>query len=776
MAQMASLYWIEAALAGILPTLWMFLGVGLPWAYAALSVRHWPSKAMIGATALALGPAVMTAWMLVLGLAGAQLDARLIRPPWILAGSAALAVCGCLIAWRKRRQFVPRSSPAPPRAFDEKLIIALITIAVALRWIHTAFWTFTAYDALWVFGYQGRLYYLEGMIPNAIDYYPPFLSLQFAYVQALIGGINDQAARMVIPMLHIGSILAAYLLGESLASRRAGLICAALWSLHPYVGLWATVGDLEIPLTFLFTLAAVFFLRAWRHETRPSAGRHEALLAGVMLGIALFTKPTAGAFIWGLLLLLALDLIRKRFDRRRWRPRLVLVCWTLLACLPLGAVWYLRNLALGHDAITWPKAIWLTRALRSGDYLAPLLVALFIAFVALALRTKLNGRALLAGAVGVALVTAGALASSAWLFPQRVEPPASRINGAEAALIVVGLGLIGASLRGRFSKPISPANAQLISAGGWGLLLALPYFITFYFSYSYHFRLGFAVLPLLCLPTAIALSLLLKPAAITSWRGIVRRGYYALLCCLSLPGVVAVGTDVTWSPIWLLNDELDSDIRKYQYFNPSLMEMVFGLQDFMRDTGAEPIVLAPGEERLPFFFPQMRILDQPVARLADYEALGATHFIYGAKAREAYRQAGLDPRETQLIAALGRIDMFRKAREHHDGNFSYELYQSQDIGARHVLPSIYANAQGKEIAITFGNRIRLRTHGAFPPVIFEGTPITLDLAWRALEKLDRRLEFSLRMQNADTKEIAHTWNLPPARASSWRVFDDLLGG
>ena len=714
---MASLYWIEAALAGLPPTLWMFFGVGLPWALASLSPRHWHSKAMILATALALGPALMTAWMLVLGVAGAQLDARLLTPAWILSGSATIAGVGCLIGWRKRRLYVPKQSEAPPRSFDEKLIVALIVLAVALRWVHTAFWTFTAYDALWVFGYQGRLYFLEGLIPNTIDYYPPFLSLQYAYVQALVGGINDQAARTVIPMLHIGSILAAYLLGEGLANRRVGLICAALWGLHPYVGLWSTIGDLEIPLTFSFTMAAVFFLRAWNGDGDPSERPHEALLAGLMLGIALFTKPTAGAFIWGLSLLLAVDLAHKRFDFHRWRPRCALVCWTLLASLPLGGVWYLRNLALGHDAITFPKAIWLARALRSGDYLAPFLVALIVAGVALVLRSQLKGRALVTGAAGMALVAGGALASSAWLFPQRVDPPASYISGAEAALMVAGLCLIGFSLRRRFLAPMGQENARFIGAGAWALLLTLPYFVTYFFSYSYHFRLGFAVWPLLCLPTAIALSMLLKPATIANLRGGLRRGYYALLCCLSLPGVVAVGTDLTLKPIWLLNDELDSDIRKYQYFNPSLIEMVFGLQDYMLDTGAAPIVLAPGEERLPFFFPRTRILDQPVTRLADYDALGATHFIYGAKAREAYRGAGLDPLDTQLVAALGRIDMFRKAREHHDGNFSYELYESHGISARHVLPPVYANAKGDEIAIVYDDRIRLRTQGAFPPTI-----------------------------------------------------------
>ncbi|MCY3865869.1 MAG: hypothetical protein OXG68_10575 [Chloroflexi bacterium] len=88
---MTSTYWIEESLAGIVPTLWMFLGVGLPWAYAVLSRRFWPSTALIGATALALGPAWMTAWTLLLGVAGAQLEARMLQPEWVLLGSVVVS-------------------------------------------------------------------------------------------------------------------------------------------------------------------------------------------------------------------------------------------------------------------------------------------------------------------------------------------------------------------------------------------------------------------------------------------------------------------------------------------------------------------------------------------------------------------------------------------------------------------------------------------------------------------------------------------------------------
>ncbi len=759
---MAATYWIEESLAGLLPALWMFLGLGLPWAFAVAPRRYWRARALIGAVALALGPAWMTAWMLVLGLVGAQLQARLLTPEWILPGSVVIAGIGCLAAWRKRANLEPSLPPAPPFAFDEKLIIALIAIAVALRWIHTAFWPFTAYDALWVFGYQGRLFFLEGNIPKTIDYYPPFLSLQFAYVQALIGEINDHAARMVIPLLHIGSILAAYLLGERLARRRVGLLAAALWGLQPVVGQWAVIGDLEIPLAFSFTLAAVFFLRAWRSDQPPAERRQEALLAGLMLGIALFTKPTAGAFIWGVLLLLAVDFSFKRFQLGCWQPRFSVAFWTGLACLPMGALWYLRNLALGHEVITLPKAVWLTRALRSGDYLLPLTLAAVLVWLALAVRLKPSKRNLSLGAIGILLLLAGLLASNALLFPARVDPPASAIQPAEVLLMAAGLAIGGYSLRQRYLAASDQPLTGMISAGGWALLLALPYFATYFLSYSYHYRLGFAILPLLCLPSALALSTLLDRDRILNWSKRKRRCYYLALCCLSLPGIVAPAFDVTWSSLWLAKETLDSDIKKYQVFNPSLLEVVFGLDDYVRDTGEAPIVLAPGEERLPFFYPQLRIIDQTVTRLADYEDLEASHFIYGAKAREAYLDAGLEARQTQLVAALGRIDLFENVREHFDGHLSYQLFASPDIGSRRILPPAYAKGAHNQTAVVFDGRIRLRTHGAYPPKIFNNTPITLELNWQALAPIESRLEFWLHFVNADTNQVAQEWKLPPA--------------
>ncbi|PJF20259.1 MAG: hypothetical protein CUN56_17070, partial [Phototrophicales bacterium] len=106
----------------------------------------------------------------------------------------------------------------------------------------------------------------------------------------------------------------------------------------------------------------------------------------------------------------------------------------------------------------------------------------------------------------------------------------------------------------------------------------------------------------------------------------------------------------------------------------------------MTASGNEPIIVAPGEQRLHFFFPQMQIIDQKITTLAEFEALNATHFLYGTQARWAYERSGILPAETQLIAALGRKDYFELTKYHNDATFSYEFYQRVNTADRYQKP------------------------------------------------------------------------------------------
>ncbi|MBZ0302113.1 MAG: glycosyltransferase family 39 protein, partial [Anaerolineae bacterium] len=453
---------MTATLAAVPALLGVYGGLGLPWALVALPRQDWADRGTVLALGFGFGPLLLTAWMFVLGTIGAASDTPLLRLDWILAGVVILALAGATLAWRKSRLPFAHTEPDNPGlAFDEKLLIGLIAAALLLRLVSIAFWPFTAYDALWVFGYEGRLYTLLGTIPHAIDYYPQFMPLQYTFAQLAVGGLSDHAARAVILFTHLGSILAVYTLGKQTLSRRVGLFAAALWALYPHVGEWARFGDLEIPVTFLFTLSAAFFLRAWM---KPEQRRRYALTAGLCLGGAMWTKPTAGALIWGVLLLLAVDLVRLRFDWRAWRPRFEVALIMGLACLPLGAVWYVRNGLLGHALIDLPTGFWLTQAARSGVEFGWPLLALLILFAYLYLGPVPQRPHLRGGLVGLALILAG-------LLPSILDP--HRLGLLEWALLAVGAWLLWRAwwpLIRAESKPL-PAAAIVV---GWALLLALP--------------------------------------------------------------------------------------------------------------------------------------------------------------------------------------------------------------------------------------------------------------------------------------------------------------
>jgi hypothetical protein len=392
-------YWLNSTLAALPALLWVYIGLGLPWALALLPRKDWRDRALVVCLALAVGPALLTAWMFVLGTVGGAHDA-LLRLDLILAGTVVLAAGGALLAWRKVQNYNARTQDSEPEelvhptptplhrdgegegglaisaswwfrslAIDEKLLVALIAIALALRWLTTAYWPFTAYDELWVYGYEGRLYTLLGYIPQKIGYYPQFLPLQYTFAQLAVGGVDDHAARAMIPFLHVGSILAVYVLGARLFNRRTGIVAAALWALYPHVGEWAHVGDLEIVQTFLLTTMAAFFFMSWEgHEPR----RRYAFIAGLILGIALWTKPTAGAFIWGVMLLIAVELV-KHLSRDAavgtWRPshcehRVSSGPAYRAGCIPLDGVWYVRNALLEAPAVKLPGDFWLALAQR----------------------------------------------------------------------------------------------------------------------------------------------------------------------------------------------------------------------------------------------------------------------------------------------------------------------------------------------------------------------------------------------------------------------------
>lgn len=736
-------YWISQAIVFLPPFLWICFGVGIPLALAVLPRRDWRDRAQVAAVGMILGPAALTAWMFMLGMwgalqAGQGLDGRVITLPNVVIGTLAVAFIGGLLAWRKRNE-PTTDNDEPRREFDIWLIASLVGAALVVRWLVISFWPFTAYDALWVYGYQGRLYTLLGYIPDSIDYYPQFMQLQYTFGQLFAGGIDDHAARAGLILLHLAAILAVYTLGSRLINRRTGLIAAGIWALYPHVGEWSRAGDLEILLANLFTLAAAFFLRAWFGE---APRLRYAALGGLMLGIGMWTKPTMGAFIWGVALLGLLELVRVRFNWRTALPRIQVIVVTGLFSIPFGAVWYVRNILLGHAPIDFPPDFWLTQAERSGNEFGWIIVSVIVlvAWLYLSPQPRRPDTRLVVG--GVALVAAG-------VVPSILSP--RPMIWLEFAALIGGLGLLALALIPFARQFWTSSQRQTAVRVGWALGLALPYFVTWFYSYSYHYRLSFAIVPLLILPTAAVLAEWTRTA-----RGSARVVWRVTVILLALPGIVSAVYDVNegWDYLW--TDAMPDDTARYRSGNAALMNVVDGLQIWKDEHPSEELrISAPRVDRLPFFFPADSVnVDDAFTQLSDLD--GMAYLVYGAPESVGAYQT-INPLENQVVGALGRRDIIRRAWGLDDGIFRYDVYEL-NLAGRFTRPQPNGPAEGD---VVFGGFARYLGYDIGGLEFWDGRRLVFHLYWEVLAPADDDYMTFVHLISADG-QLVETWDGPVA--------------
>ncbi len=749
-------YWIADTLAATPAFAWIFFGLGIPYALVLLPRRDWNRRIEVIALAFALAPAILSATMFILSTIGIPFTWEI-----VFGSTVVLALIGVVLAWRKTRL---SSSLLPSLnseawgwgvgsfALDECLLIILIIAALVVRWFVIAYWAFTAYDSLWVYGYEGRLYTLLGHIPNAIGYYPQFMPLQYTYAQLLFG-INDHAARAGLIFLHVGAILAAFVLGSRLFNRRTGLILAAIWALHPHLGEWSRAGDLEIPLAFLFTMAAAYTLIAWQQRDR-----RYALIAGVMLGIGMWIKPTMGAFVIGMALMGLIELIRVRFSLKQVIPRLQIALITVGAALPLGGVWYVRNLLLGHQPVDFPSGFWQTLAAQSGVEFGWLLLALIVLLVYLFTRQNrprvipvLISVVLIVVALLPTLIPFWALSLSAifpeWTWLEPLMMPARRLNVLEWIALVVGVLILLIALR---PKQL-PASVVKI---GWAAALALPYALVWFFFYSYHYRLSFAVVPLMILPTAFMLAKWIKPERM---RMFPRFAYLALIVLIGIPGIVSAVYDPFGGWDYIQTDKYPDDTARYTSGNAALMNVVQGLQIWIDEHPDETLtVSAPGVDRLPFFFPLHDIhVDDVPTRLSDIE--DAAYFVYGMpETRGEYQNIPIT--DNQVIGSLNRSDITRRAWGLDDGIFRYDIYELH-LGNRWIPPQ----PNGREAhEVVFGGSIRYLGYDVGTFELGANRRVIGNTFWQVIAPSEQDLSLFIHLRDSDGSLITN-WDNPFAR-------------
>ncbi len=707
--------WFAPTLLLLPALLWFFFGVGVPWALALLPRAEWRNLPMVAAVALMIGPTFITTIMFVIGTFGTWTYWNVFAP------SAVLAALGAYLAWRRRDVSANRSATAPLSGL-EALLLLLIIAALVFRFWNTAYWPYANYDELWVFGYNARVFALTGAIPRSIGYYPQLIPLSLTYGQLAWGAENVHAARTVVPYFGLASIVIVYVTAARFGGRRAGLIAAAIWTLYPHNAGWAQYADLEIPVTFLFTGAAAFFVVAWLERERRFA-----VIGGLFAAAALWTKPTAGALIESVALIAAGWVVWQVRARRidiRALTRTILespIPLFVLTLLPIGGMWYLRNIAFGHPPLVLPGGYWQEAAQRSGQEFGwpLLLLALFLVYL---IR---NGRPARLLVPGYALILIPVLLSA---FDQ---PNPHRLTLLEYAVMAAGAALILPSSLAwwRGQTPRTRTTILLFAA------FILPYWMTWYWSYSYHFRLSFAVVPLFIVPLALLADRLIVPMIVVSRRRLVFAGAALLLAALPAYNESLSGLRFA--------DSLPDDHAKQAAANPALMKLVDFLQAAKDKLGRPLRVVAPAELRLPYFFPfdDVRVADTYPTRLSE---LHDVDFFVDSSVGQRLYLINDKFAYNQILGSLTRIEAMKRVMTTDDHDFRFSVYTLNDA-ERFIAPDavVYPNVQFGNFAVL--NGFSMSRLDATP-----GTKLFMTLTWKALGPADRDYSVFIHFINQQT--------------------------
>jgi hypothetical protein len=398
---------------------------------------------------------------------------------------------------------------------------------------------------------------------------------------------------------------------------------------------------------------------------------------------------------------------------------------------------------------------------------------LLVLFAYLAYRRRANWMI----GTGVALVLLGVAPSALarflsvppdamWtrVYPSLVGLP--RLGWLEGACLLGGVLVLAAAFRRAFDFNTLPPDAAKV---GWMLAVTLPYFAVFFWLYSYHYRLAFAVVPLMAAPTAVVLARWFPNADVRAWGGGRRWLFTGAVLLLALPGVVLPLRDkfLGWDYLW--NGDLTDDTAKRTSGNEALMWMVDGFRAYEAEHGEPPVIAAPGVQRLPFFFPLADIrIDEAPTRLSELD--GVTYFVDShPDGTGAYERKGVPLLQNQVLSALGRQDILRRAWWRDDGIFRYEIYELH-LANRFEPKEPLGAAEGD---VVFGGFARFLGHEISSRTFQIGQRRTVKLYWEVLDEAHNDYMTYIHLRDSEDK-LQMAWDGPVSLTEDGRYYTTLV--
>ena len=166
----------------------------------------------------------------------------------------------------------------------------------------------------------------------------------FIWLTSLSYGLGKNhwllAGRMISVFSGLGTMLVLFYLGKEVFNQRIGWLMAFLYVVVPFT-LW--YDRLAIKDSFLSLLATLILYLAWR-QTKTRSWR-EAILSGVVLGVALLTKSIAYFFVGLYLLTVIVATLNLKSGKKKLTGQLIKVVVCLSLAWLIQAVMYVSPLS-----------------------------------------------------------------------------------------------------------------------------------------------------------------------------------------------------------------------------------------------------------------------------------------------------------------------------------------------------------------------------------------------------------------------------------------------
>jgi hypothetical protein len=330
---------------------WVFM---FPWARWLLYRRNQPTAdpVLLALTTLALSIGTLSLVMLWIGLIGLRLD-------WRIAATvcAIISITGWIVGRGSAAQRPDRSTSSEWRVV-RMAVLAIIGGIIGLILFNAAYWPFGIDDAVTIYATFGKAIANSGQLPHGILYetYPMLVPIWYAFIYQASGSINEHLAALIPAILSVGVIGIAYILGRDLYNRATGLTAALLIAITPMVSHWASTGYVDLPSGFFYGMVAVFILRWHRYHIGS-----DALLAGIMAGLAAWTKNSGLLIVFSLVgWIIYVAIFHRGTTSRSLLPQVLIMG---ISALAVAGPWYIRNLMMANLLV--PPTIWIGDAQRT---------------------------------------------------------------------------------------------------------------------------------------------------------------------------------------------------------------------------------------------------------------------------------------------------------------------------------------------------------------------------------------------------------------------------